>query len=50
MHALQPDAKEKFMECKRAYQALSDKRERSRYDQRRNGVWQPVLSHVLVRA
>ena len=40
MPAPQPDAKEKFMECKRAYQALSDSRERMRYDQRRNGVWQ----------
>ena len=29
---LQPDAKDKFMECKRAYQALSDTKQRSRYD------------------
>lgn len=32
VHMLQPDAKERFMDCKRAYQALSDSRERARYD------------------
>lgn len=33
---LQPDAKERFMECKVAYQTLSDSKERKRFD--RNGV------------
>jgi hypothetical protein len=39
---LQPDAKEKFMECKRAYQALSDTQQRSRYDRE-----QVLLAHSL---
>ncbi|CAK0744147.1 hypothetical protein CVIRNUC_001525 [Coccomyxa viridis] len=32
-----PDAKERFMECKHAYQALSDTRQRSRYDREQRG-------------
>ncbi|CAL5219295.1 g1101 [Coccomyxa viridis] len=32
-----PDAKDKFMECKRAYQALSDTKQRSRYDREQSG-------------
>ncbi|CAL8460714.1 g245 [Coccomyxa elongata] len=46
-----PDAKERFMECKVAYQALSDAKERMRYDRSRgtgggegNFSWEDVVS------
>jgi curved DNA-binding protein CbpA len=48
MHAcawMQPDAKDRFMECKAAYQTLSDTRERAKYD--RFGVSTAFLSLLL---
>lgn len=45
----QPDAKEKFMECKRAYQALSDTQQRSRYDREQVLLAQSASKLLMVQ-